>query len=59
MRTRLPRHVLALTTVALFTWLGLSLLGANNVVAGVLLGLAALRLGRWVYDVVRQVRASD
>lgn len=56
-------HILALTTVGLFVWLGLSslsigiveaeILGFRPTVGMLFLGLAALRLGLYVRQVVR------
>ncbi len=52
-------HFLALTTAGLLAWLGLTFVSAKPVLGGVLLGLAAFRLGSWIRLLIRQRRRAD
>ncbi len=51
---RLPRHVIAMTTIGLLAWFGISLLAVNPVLGGALLVMSALRLGLWIHEMVRR-----
>jgi Na+/pantothenate symporter len=52
-------HFLALTTVFLLTWLGLTFLSVKPVVGGVLLSLAAFRLFSWIRLLIRRRQQAD
>ncbi len=53
------RHAIALTTIGLLTWLGVGFVTAKPLLGGVLLSLAAFRLGAWVSQLVRARRSVD
>jgi hypothetical protein len=52
-------HFMALTTTGLLAWLGLSFVSAKPVLGGVLLALAAFRLGSWIRLLIRRRQRAD
>jgi hypothetical protein len=54
----MARHIIAVTTVCLMAWFGLSLISVNTTVGIALLALAGIRLTLWITTLVRRARAQ-